>query len=229
MAVLVILYAPTVVPTAIPTTVPTAEPTPHVTLAPLSDELEYRVNVTGDKVNVRSSPSRDGKLLKTTSSGNSFVLIDQPEYDHDGVAWYNIRNSSGETGWISSQFCEIVISPKATEIPYDYGDDPSVFFNGDDDEGFDFGEAFGDDTNFDDGDSEYVSEEYDISSADSAGLMHIANCDSWVSLRSKPSTKASRVAKVPLGAEVDVYYYNEKFCWCIYGNKSGFILSKYLE
>ena len=61
------------------------------------------------------------------------------------------------------------------------------------------------------------------------GYMRVTNCQDWVSLRSSASTSASRVAKVPLGAYVEAYYYNSEFTECFYNGMHGYILSTYLS
>ena len=61
------------------------------------------------------------------------------------------------------------------------------------------------------------------------GWLTVVNCSSWVTLRSSPSTSASSVAKVPLGAIVDAYYWDSEFYECYYKGKSGFILRSYLK
>lgn len=65
----------------------------------------------------------------------------------------------------------------------------------------------------------------------SAGsTMVVVNCDEWVSLREAPSTSASRITTVPLGAVV----YNctpssGDFVQCEYSGMIGYILSDYLQ
>ena len=61
------------------------------------------------------------------------------------------------------------------------------------------------------------------------GLAQVVNCNSWVSLRSYPSTSASRVTTVPLGAWVEAYYYNSEYTECYYNGMHGYILSTYLS
>ena len=63
---------------------------------------------------------------------------------------------------------------------------------------------------------------------DSMGTMYIVNCKDWVTLRSRPSTSSGTVARVPLGAAVEAYYYNSEFAECYYKGKHGYILRKYL-
>ncbi len=62
--------------------------------------------------------------------------------------------------------------------------------------------------------------------------MRVVKCKSFVSLRVSPSTSASRLVKVPLGALVTVrteYGEENGFLWCAYGDEYGFILSEYLR
>ncbi len=70
---------------------------------------------------------------------------------------------------------------------------------------------------------EYADEEY-------LGNMQIVNCKSYASLRSFPDTKADLIARVPLGSIVtNVFYEDDRFCYCLYGDQEGFILSDNLE
>ena len=68
-----------------------------------------------------------------------------------------------------------------------------------------------------------------MASGDFVGTLTVVNCDSWVSLRSAPSTNASRVTTVPKGARVDAYYYNSQFYYCNYNGWWGYILTEYLS
>ncbi|MBR3505392.1 MAG: SH3 domain-containing protein [Clostridia bacterium] len=62
------------------------------------------------------------------------------------------------------------------------------------------------------------------------GNMRIVKCVSYASLRSYPDTKAQLVARVPLGSIVtNVFYENENFSYCIYGDLEGFIKNDNLE
>ena len=57
----------------------------------------------------------------------------------------------------------------------------------------------------------------------------VVNCDEWVSLREAPDKKSSRVAKVPLGAEVmDTGEFQDDFTYVFYGDLYGYIQTKYL-
>ena len=60
------------------------------------------------------------------------------------------------------------------------------------------------------------------------GSMRIINCKSWVTLRSSPDTKAAEVTRIPLGAYVEAYKYDENFAECYYNGMHGFVLNKYL-
>ena len=60
--------------------------------------------------------------------------------------------------------------------------------------------------------------------------MVVVNCEEWVSLRSGPSTSASRLAKVPLGEVVfECSRVGGDFIYCTYEGQRGYILAKYLE
>ena len=61
------------------------------------------------------------------------------------------------------------------------------------------------------------------------GTLRVVNCNSWVTLRSYASTSAGTVARVPLGAYVEAYYYNSQFSECYYNGMHGYILSTYLS
>lgn len=62
------------------------------------------------------------------------------------------------------------------------------------------------------------------------GDMTVVNCNDWVSLREEPSTSASRIVKVPLGATVqNCTWYSANFICCDYNGMTGYILSEYLQ
>lgn len=63
------------------------------------------------------------------------------------------------------------------------------------------------------------------------GDMFVNYCDEWVSLRETPSTKATRLTKVPLYDVVtDCYAVGETgFVFCKYEGQEGFILWEYLS
>lgn len=62
------------------------------------------------------------------------------------------------------------------------------------------------------------------------GEMRVVNCDEWVSLREGPSTSASRIIAVPLGAIVEnCAWYSSNFICCEYNGMVGYILSSYLQ
>lgn len=59
--------------------------------------------------------------------------------------------------------------------------------------------------------------------------MTVVKCNFWVSLREEPSTKATRLKKVPKGAEVIGYKLDDTWTACYYDDAFGYILSEYLE
>lgn len=74
------------------------------------------------------------------------------------------------------------------------------------------------------GDSTEQNTDYD----NYQGMMRIINCDSWVTLRSSPSTHATAVARIPLGEYVEAYKYDSQFSECYYKGMHGYVLNKYL-
>lgn len=62
------------------------------------------------------------------------------------------------------------------------------------------------------------------------GNYTIVNCVSYASLRAYPDTSSQRLAQVPLGAIVtNVYYQDERFSYCVYGDIDGYILNSNLS
>ena len=61
------------------------------------------------------------------------------------------------------------------------------------------------------------------------GYLTVINCQSFVTLRSGPSTSAGEVTRVPRGATVEAYYYNSQFAECYYSGMHGYILTTYLS
>ena len=62
------------------------------------------------------------------------------------------------------------------------------------------------------------------------GNMQIVNCKSYASLRAYPDTRGELIARVPLGSIVtNVFYEDERFCYCVFGDQEGFILTDNLE
>lgn len=61
------------------------------------------------------------------------------------------------------------------------------------------------------------------------GNFQIVNCASYASLRAYPDTSSQRLLQVPLGAIVtNVYYQDDRFSYCVYGNVDGYILNSNL-
>lgn len=77
---------------------------------------------------------------------------------------------------------------------------------------------------FEPGDAMEQNTDYD----NALGALRVINCKSWVSLRSSPSTSASTVTRIPLGAYVEAYRYNDRFAECYYKGMHGFVLNRYL-
>lgn len=62
------------------------------------------------------------------------------------------------------------------------------------------------------------------------GNMQITNCLAYASLRDYPSTGGNTLMRVPLGEIVtNVFYHDDRFCYCIYNGVEGYILTKNLS
>ena len=60
--------------------------------------------------------------------------------------------------------------------------------------------------------------------------MVVVNCNDWVSLREKASASSARLAKVPLGTQVDnCVQVSEGFVYCSYRGVYGYIQAQYLS
>lgn len=71
---------------------------------------------------------------------------------------------------------------------------------------------------------------YEYRAEDYLGNMQIVNCTSYASLRDYPSTSANLLVRVPLGDIVtNVFYHDERFCYCIYNGIEGYILRNNLS
>ncbi len=77
----------------------------YCTLNDVSRDTSY-IRATGD-LNVRSSPSLDGKEIGGISSGNTASYLGQSSVDDRGVRWYKISYKGG-SGWVSSRYCTLV-------------------------------------------------------------------------------------------------------------------------
>ena len=75
------------------------------------------------------------------------------------------------------------------------------------------------------GDSTEQNADYD----NFLGSLRVVNCKSWVTLRARPSTTSSTVARIPLGEYVEAYKYNDQFYECYYDGMHGYVLRKYLR
>ncbi len=71
---------------------------------------------------------------------------------------------------------------------------------------------------------------YEYPETDYLGNMQIINCQSYASLRDYPSTSAKMLARVPLGSIVtNVFYHDERFSYCMFGDIEGYILNANLS
>lgn len=77
----------------------------------------------------------------------------------------------------------------------------------------------------------YILSEYLFAADSESGhTKQVVDCNSWISLRSAPSTKATRLVKIPLNSEVISFgAYDSSMEYVYYDGKYGFALSKYLD
>lgn len=57
----------------------------------------------------------------------------------------------------------------------------------------------------------------------------VYNCEEWITLRGSPSTDAESLAKIPLGARVEIVPSLDDFCPCRYDGKTGYALNQYIH
>lgn len=62
------------------------------------------------------------------------------------------------------------------------------------------------------------------------GNYQIVNCASYAVLRTYPDTSSQQLLRIPLGSIVtNVYYQDDRFSYCVYGNMDGYILNSNLS
>lgn len=62
------------------------------------------------------------------------------------------------------------------------------------------------------------------------GNFQIVNCASYAVLRAYPDTSSQQLLRIPLGEIVtNVYYQDDRFSYCVYGNMDGYILNNNLS
>ncbi|MBR2699567.1 MAG: SH3 domain-containing protein [Clostridia bacterium] len=62
------------------------------------------------------------------------------------------------------------------------------------------------------------------------GNYQIVNCASYAVLRAYPDTSSQQLLRIPLGSIVtNVYYQDDRFSYCVYGNMDGYILNSNLS
>lgn len=88
---------PTVIPTPIPPPpTPVAEPTPVVERVKVAGTL-------GAGVNLRAKAGEKGQRLKSMPEGSVLEIIGADQ-TADGMAWRNVRDASGASGWMAAKF-----------------------------------------------------------------------------------------------------------------------------
>lgn len=60
--------------------------------------------ITGDHINVRTSPGLSGSVVTRVSDGATVTLMSDSKVDKDGYSWVKIRLENGKLGWIADKF-----------------------------------------------------------------------------------------------------------------------------
>lgn len=61
--------------------------------------------IIGTDVRVRGSASLSGDILDYYQNGESVTILD--EVNADGIHWFKVSRSNGETGWVAAQYCNV--------------------------------------------------------------------------------------------------------------------------
>ena len=71
------------------------------------------VKITGNSVNVRKTPSLNGKDMGTVTKDAYLDYLGKTSVDDRGVTWYQVE-FKGQNGWVSSRYGEVVKSSSVT-------------------------------------------------------------------------------------------------------------------
>jgi hypothetical protein len=64
--------------------------------------------ITGDRVNLRADPGRQGKVLRKLRAGEIVTVLDCQGYELDGYTWWQVTGEDGNVGWAATQWMEEV-------------------------------------------------------------------------------------------------------------------------
>lgn len=67
------------------------------------------VGETGDRINIRSTPSTAAEINSKLAAGEAVEVYDGPRTDANGNVWYKVRNENG-SGWMSADY----LAPKTS-------------------------------------------------------------------------------------------------------------------
>ena len=91
--------------TAAPLVAPTPIPAPPIA-TPAPTAVPERVKVAGTNgsgVNLRAKAGEKGARLKTVPEGTMLDVVGTDE-TADGIAWRNVRDAAGTSGWVAGKF-----------------------------------------------------------------------------------------------------------------------------
>lgn len=84
---------------------PTTPPTEPTTAPVEGFAVGDIVTCNDGDVNMRSQPSTTGDVVVKLAQGTELTILDGTSVEGDGYTWWNVQvNSTGETGWVASQF-----------------------------------------------------------------------------------------------------------------------------
>ena len=74
---------------------------------PAKSAVNANAAITGDRVNIRSAPSRKAKALLQLNDGDRVQATGKRSTDSSGDDWYQIKMSSGKIGWVFGRYIDI--------------------------------------------------------------------------------------------------------------------------
>ncbi|MHB0857634.1 MAG: SH3 domain-containing protein [Anaerolineae bacterium] len=66
---------------------------------------QAKVNSGGQGLNMRMEAGTNQSRIKTLPEGSTVEIIGGPK-DADGLTWWQVRDSTGTTGWVASKFLQ---------------------------------------------------------------------------------------------------------------------------
>ena len=80
---------------------------PAASAKPAKSAINANAAIAGDRVNIRSAPSRKAKALLQLNDGDRVQATGKRSTDSSGDDWYQIKMSSGKIGWVFGRYIDI--------------------------------------------------------------------------------------------------------------------------